>query len=98
MPLFDQKTLANHPRVIRIKRIFPQSDPIRGWENRLIDNFGTDDGFQIKEAVEGVVAIYDAEEAKAQAMLLVEGLRNGNPAMVRLCQELLIGIEMESID
>lgn len=96
--LFDQDELANHSRVLWMKRIMPNHDPIKFWKNQLIENFATDDGFQIKEAVKDVVAIYGAEGAKAQSMLLIEGLRDGNPAMVRLCQELITGIELEAID
>lgn len=96
--LFNQGELSDHKRVLWMKRVLPNHDPIKFWENQLIDNFGTNDGFQIKEAVEDVIAIYNTEESQAQVMLLVEGLRNGNPAMVRLCEELLISVELEPID
>ena len=96
--LFDLDELENHPRMLRSKRIAPQYDRIKNWNKRLQKNFGTSDGLKIKEAVERVVALYAEEDPKAQAEQLIESLRDGNPAMIRLSRELLQSIELEAID
>ena len=49
------------------------------------------------EAVERVVALSE-EDPKAQAEQLIESLRDGNPAMIRLSRELLQSIDLDAID
>ena len=96
--LFDLDELQNHPRVLRRKRIMPKYDFIQDLKNELQKNFGTTDGKLIKEAVERVVALYAEEDPKAQAEQLIESLRDGNPAMIRLSRELLQSIDLDAID
>ena len=96
--LFDLDELQDHPRILRSKRIMPQYDRIKNWKKRTLKNFGTSDGLKIKEAVERVVALYEEEDPKAQALQLIESLRDGNPAMIRLSRELLQSIDLDAID
>ena len=96
--LFDLDELQDHPRILRSKRIMPKYDLVKDFKNTLHKNFGTSNGLKIKEAVERVVALYEEEDPKAQAERLIESLRDGNPAMIRLSRELLQSIDLDAID